>query len=368
MNLTYSDYTIGWICALPLEMTAAKAALDDLHPRLPASPNDHNIYTLGAIQGHNVAIACLPFGVYGTTSAAIVATNITSTFPNLRICLMVGIAGGVPHPSTTDIRLGDIVVSKPTGNNGGVIQYDYGKTLENGVFQRIGCLNKPPAELLSALATLESNHFLGKSDIPVTLARMQARFPAFASPGSQYDLLFDPLYPHVGASSEEYHLKCESSHLISRSQRSSSTPRVHYGVIASGNQVMRDAVTRDNISRQRDDVLCFEMEAAGLMDQFPCMVVRGICDYADSHKSKRWQPYAAATAAAYAKGLLGVIPLQQRGQESPAAEERGRGPLKQVINLFPTYSLTTFHEFANIMVCGAAQYGTSGRCEHSFGG
>ena len=93
---------------------------------------------------------------------------------------------------------------------------------------------------------------------------------------------------------------------------------------------MRDAVTRDNISRQLEDVLCFEMEAAGLMDQFPCLVVRGICDYADSHKSKRWQAYAAATAAAYAKELLGVIPFQQMEQESAAAEEGGRGGLKQV--------------------------------------
>lgn len=331
MAFTYSDYTIGWICALPLEMAAAKAALDELHPRLPASPNDHNIYTLGAIHGHNVAIACLPSGVYGTTSAAIVATHITSTFPNLHYSLMVGIAGGVPHPSTTDIRLGDIVVSKPTGETGGVIQYDYGKTLRNGVFHRTGCLNKPPAELLAALATLESDHFLGKSAIPVTLAQMQVRFPALTSPGSQHDFLFDPLYPHAGAKSEECHLKCENSHLVPRSQRTSPAPQVHYGLIASGNQVMRDAVTRDSISRQLGDVLCFEMEAAGLMDQFPCLVVRGICDYADSHKSKRWQAYAAATAAAYAKELLGIIPLRQRGEESTAAAKEGRrGRLKQV--------------------------------------
>jgi hypothetical protein len=45
----------------------------------------------------------------------------------------------------------------------------------------------------------------------------------------------------------------------------------------------------------------------GLMDSFPCLVIRGICDYADSHKNKVWQPYAAATAASYAKELLLVI-------------------------------------------------------------
>lgn len=47
------------------------------------------------------------------------------------------------------------------------------------------------------------------------------------------------------------------------------------------------------------------------MDSFPCLVIRGICDYADSHKNKIWQPYAAAVAAAYAKELLLVIPAQR---------------------------------------------------------
>ena len=62
------------------------------------------------------------------------------------------------------------------------------------------------------------------------------------------------------------------------------------------------------------------MEAAGLMDSFPCLVIRGICDYADSHKNKRWQPYAAATAAAFAKELLGVINKQEVDELGPASE------------------------------------------------
>ncbi|KAJ5758753.1 hypothetical protein N7520_005909 [Penicillium odoratum] len=243
---------------------------------------------------------------------------------------MVGIAGGIPHPSTTDIRLGDIVVSKPTGSTGGVIQYDYGKTQISGRFHRTGCLNKPPAELLAALATLESDHLLSPSSIPVHLAQMQARFPVLVSPGPQLDFLFNPSYPHVGHSSEECRSRCDNSYLVSRSPRSSLAPRVHYGLIASGNQVMRDAVTRDSIASQLDEVLCFEMEAAGLMDQFPCLVVRGICDYADSHKSKLWQPYGAATAAAYAKELLGVIPVQRVEEGSGAANGGRRAGSKQV--------------------------------------
>jgi nucleoside phosphorylase len=83
---------------------------------------------------------------------------------------------------------------------------------------------------------------------------------------------------------------------------------VHYGTIASGNQVIRSAAERHRVSAELGGVLCFEMEAAGLINNFPCLVIRGICDYADSHKNKRWQPYAAATAAACAKEVLSVIP------------------------------------------------------------
>ena len=53
-----------------------------------------------------------------------------------------------------------------------------------------------------------------------------------------------------------------------------------------------------------EDCICFEMEAAGLVDSFPCLVIRGVSDYADSHKNDRWQGYAAAVASAYAKELL----------------------------------------------------------------
>jgi hypothetical protein len=94
---------------------------------------------------------------------------------------------------------------------------------------------------------------------------------------------------------------------MDREPRPLEDPFIHYGLIASGDQIMRHGATRERL-RKELDVLCFEMEAAGLMDDFPCLVVRGICDYADSHKNKRWQGYAAATAAAYAKELLSVIP------------------------------------------------------------
>lgn len=101
--------------------------------------------------------------------------------------------------------------------------------------------------------------------------------------------------------------RCDNDRLITRADRGDETPAVHYGSIASGNQVMRDGVTRDRL-RKELNVLCFEMEAAGLKDNFPCLVIRGICNYADTDDSERWRHYAAATAAAYTKELLYIIP------------------------------------------------------------
>ncbi len=102
--------------------------LDKIHPPLPRLPTDQNTYILGSIGEHNVVIASLPSGAYGTTSATTVAIQLLSSFHAVRIGLMVGIGGGVPS-SNADIRLGDIVVSQPSDTFGGVVQCDFGKEL-----------------------------------------------------------------------------------------------------------------------------------------------------------------------------------------------------------------------------------------------
>src|SRR6266702_2590586 len=87
---------------------------------------------------------------------------------------------------------------------------------------------------------------------------------------------------------------------------------------------MKAGVSRDRLSAELGGVLCFEMEAAGLMNEFPCAVIRGICDYADSHKNKSWQPYAAATAAAATKELLLIIPAEEVAKTDVAGRITGR--------------------------------------------
>jgi nucleoside phosphorylase len=305
------NYKVGWICALPTEMAAAACMLDERHEMLPQPATDDNTYTLGQIGQHNVVIACLPAGVTGVTSAACVAEQMRATFTALRFGLMVGIGGGAPSEQH-DIRLGDVVVSKPGDTSGGVIQYDFGKTVQEGRFVRTGSLNRPPDVLLSALSSLQARHMYEESQIAKLMADSVTRYPlrqqACTYLGTDSDQLYQWQYDHPKG--ESTCGRCDSNELVKRQPRGSDNPRVYYGLIASSNQVMRDGKTRERL-RKDMNVLCFEMEAAGLMDRFPCLVVRGICDYADSHKNKQWQNYAAATAAAYAKELLNAIPAQQ---------------------------------------------------------
>ncbi|KAF4945998.1 hypothetical protein FGADI_11501 [Fusarium gaditjirri] len=312
-SLSAHGYTVGWICALPIELAAAQAMLDHVHDSLAISADDSNAYTLGDMAGHNVVMACLPVHHYGTVNAATVANNMHRSFPSISLRLMVGIGGGVP--SRGDIRLGDVVVSDQ------IIQYDLGKTIQEGEFLRTGAPVKPPQKLLTAVSKLQAQYASRPSNIPALLNRMVEKNPMMAKFTRQdilQDRLFDSTYDHVD--SAETCDSCSKSREILRPQRPSADPKIHCGVICSGNQVMRHGETRDKLASEMG-AICFEMEAAGLMDHFPSLVVRGICDYADSHKNKQWQEYASATAAAYARELLSIIPAgrAKRTKEENAA-------------------------------------------------
>ncbi|PNP78495.1 hypothetical protein FNYG_08125 [Fusarium nygamai] len=290
---TREGYTVAWICALHIEMAAARAMLDEEHADCPQQANDSNSYVLGSMKNHNVVIACLPADQYGTNNAASVLSNMKRTFPNIEIGLMVGIGGGVPLKA--DIRLGDIVVGVR------VMQYDMGKTL-NGGFQRTGVPKIPDSTIRTVISNLRSRHELTGSRVPSILREKMGSYAAYSRP-SEPDRLFLASYHH--GDPDLPCDKCDSSKIETRKMRPSTDPAIYYGGIGSANTVMKDSTIRDQIARELD-VLCFEMEAAGLMDIMPCLPIRGICDYSDSHKSKEWQRYAAATAAAYAYEFLEV--------------------------------------------------------------
>jgi nucleoside phosphorylase len=265
-RLSHDDYMVRWICALPLEMAAAKAMLDEIHPSLPNSLDYHNTYTLGQIGARNIVIACMPSGMYGTTSAVTVAASMRSSFRSIRVGLMIGIGGGAPSQHA-DIRLGDVVVSKPNENFRGVVQYDYGKTIQDAIFKRIGTLNKPPHVLLTAVSQLQADHRLRPSRIPEYLSEMAAKYPSmvpdFAYCDRRQDHLFEAQYEH--SYSEDTCERCDPGRLVTRPPRPGYVPVIHDGLVASGNQVMEHGRTRDRWVGELV-VLCFEMEAAGLMD------------------------------------------------------------------------------------------------------
>jgi nucleoside phosphorylase len=261
--------------------------------------------------GHKVVIAILPHDEYGTTTAATVATDMLHSFPHIKVGLMIGVGGGAPT-TNNDIRLGDVVVSSPKDGKSDVYQYDYGKRVQGQTFKSTGHLNQPPPAVLTVMALLVSRYKREGNQIGKIVNAMLEKRPRLKKEYGRpkIDVLYASsfIHPH-GNDRQSCDELCAAKppnviHRVPR-EEDEDNPAVHFGTIASGNSLMKDAVMRDSLASE--GVLCFEMEAAGLANRVPCLVVRGICDYSDSHKNNRWQGYAAMTAAAYTKDLLGVM-------------------------------------------------------------
>lgn len=288
-------------------MSAARYMLDEEHARLPMDKHDTNQYILGQLSRHNVVIASLPEGSQGLVSAATVATHMARSFPSIELRLLVGIGGGVPSEKN-DIRLGDVVVSAPSGTLGGVVEYDLGRQTPTG-FERKGFLCPPQTEWRSVITRMKSDHRAEANKISSFISEMLQRFPRlieYRRPPPDRDILFRSDYEHDP--NQRTCTNCDKSKVVDRDQREDPDESVvFYGLIASGNRVIRHATERDKISKDSDGAICFEMEAAGLMGNFHCIVIRGISDYADSHKNDNWHPYAAAAAAGLSKEILSYI-------------------------------------------------------------
>ncbi|KAJ4123834.1 hypothetical protein NW765_006878 [Fusarium oxysporum] len=180
------------------------------------------------------------------------------------------------------------------------------KVLPQGGFQRTGFFNAPPQLLLTALSRLQATHMTEESRVPEFLAQLVAKSPQRIKDKSGYqgasnDRLYQADYDHVKSENPTCN-ECAKSHIIHRTDRDDKDPYFHYGIIASGSAAVKDGKTCQRLSEEYG-ALCFETEAVGLYD-FPCLILHGIYDYADSNMSNLWQEYAAATAAAFAKELL----------------------------------------------------------------
>lgn len=299
-------YTIGLIYVKPLEMNAITVMLDEEYERVSLAMGDKNEYVLGRIGKHNVAIVGPARGAQGKVAIADVVASIHWSFNNISIGLLVGIGGGVPHLPKQDVRLGDVVVGAPEVGPA-VVQYDLGKETTTG-FEVTKTLNKPPALMLRVVNAVEDKYLRQKAGDESFFTTHLRRFNEFPRLRERYrrpsalDRLFLADYRHEPGSDCNKH---DKQFEIQRAGRNPADEvYIHYGTILSGDRVMKSEITRDKISGQFHNAICFEMEAAGLMDEFPCLVVRGICDYSDSHKNKDWQEYGAATAASYTRELL----------------------------------------------------------------
>ncbi|KAH7116235.1 nucleoside phosphorylase domain-containing protein, partial [Dendryphion nanum] len=311
-------FTIGWISPLPLEKEAARLVLDEEYPQDEVK-YQNTFYLGGRIGKHEVVI-----GVQrrtGLTQAGILAEKMRAGFPNIKYFLLVGIAGGVPRygpaGAVSEIVLGDVVVSSPRGNHGGVLQYDKGAWEGQGRLAFRGHTNGVPGDLMAAVNNFRAKNW-AQTNISQVLKQMRLKLEEkrqhqYNDPGPICDRLFEDDYEHQGSKHDDCKECCDSDYIISRSDRGDGAtrlrdePRVHFGNIASSNQLQISAMERNRVQKEHD-AICFEMEAAGVCEENPCVVIRGICDYADSHKNKGWQDYAAAAAAACAKGLLSMIP------------------------------------------------------------
>ncbi|VUC29845.1 unnamed protein product [Clonostachys rosea] len=326
---------IAIICALPLEYDAITLAFDELGGETKDNAaGDYNKYRTGLIGGHHAVLLLLP-GM-GKVSAASATANLRSSYSGVRLAILTGICGGVPRPGTDDeILLGDVVISKS------VIQYDLGRqypgrfATKNTIEESLG---RPSKQIRSLVATFETRQ--GREELQSRTAQILAQiqlkaaeagdFDSYKRPATKEDRLFEPDYLHRHDNSHqcecsEYSacdialsepcevLRCGDEHLLPRRRLQDQDLQNHQGItpkvrvvvgrIGSGDTVIKSGVDRDNLASAHD-LVAFEMEGAGVWDEIPCIVIKSVCDYADSHKSKKWQPFASVTAASATKALL----------------------------------------------------------------
>ncbi|KAL4758885.1 purine and uridine phosphorylase [Aspergillus foveolatus] len=345
-----NDFTIAIICALPLEADAVEALFDEHYDRLGKRygkrGGDANAYINGRIGKHDVVLCYMP-GM-GKGSAANVASSLQVSYPGIKLALVVGICGGAPSPPEYgDIFLGDVIISDS------VIEYDFGRQYPGGFSRKSGAkeaLGRPSRKIRTLLNSLRTENARSElqSQTQGYLQVLQQRGAKWCHPGVS-DVLYRASYLHkhyshpspvkcscfesdlaeqicdkaLGKECDE--LGCDSSQQIRCREISEAIQTsIHIGPVASADTVMKSGQHRDEIAG-KEKVFGFEMEGAGVWDNVPCIIIKGVCDYADSHKSKLWQTYAAATGASVAKAFLGYWGPESR--EAMPADNYSAGHL-----------------------------------------
>ncbi|KAF2116961.1 nucleoside phosphorylase domain-containing protein [Lophiotrema nucula] len=320
--------------------------------------DDDNAYSLGCIG--NTLVVLVWMGEYGKTAAATAAKDLRYSFKHIRYAFVVGICGGVPtvHEGK-EILLGDVIIST------GLQEYDRGKQYQDA-YCPAGETTKTQKHMRAFLVKMGSSDD-SKEELQTACAdhlqRLLDKNDAYAAearyPGWQEDLLYQPTYVHKHRDATECHfcansteqcseardkacpeLQCGKSpeHFVLRrrlqDQSTPTCPSIHFGSVGSGDTVMKSGKHRDEIAA-KGKVIAFEMEGAAVCSAFKSTlvsteVIKGVCDYADSHKSKKWQKHAAATAAACTRAFLDK--MRQEGYLVFSRPRRGSS------SSFPTIS------------------------------
>ncbi|KAF9882693.1 hypothetical protein FE257_005520 [Aspergillus nanangensis] len=318
------EFGIAIICALGLESDAVEILFDHFWDEgFGKAPGDQNSYRAGVIGKHNVVLAYMP--QMGKGPAATVSAHLRSSFENINLALLVGVCGGVPEGAYSSIFLGDIVISESITN------YDYGRRLPDGFVSKEPAWT-PNFRVTSFLRLLRG--WKGRRDLERRMRHhhdvLQGRDNKYGQPQTRRDRLFASSYRHkhyhpqscIACSTDQpckeaqdstcNELKCDPDQCIKRSRPNPSKLsledldqqiNIHFGGVASGDTVMKSGEDRD-ITAKQHDAIAFEMEGAGVYPSLQCIIVKGVCDYADSHKEKSWQPFAAGIAAACMKAML----------------------------------------------------------------
>lgn len=338
------EFEIAIVCALPLEYNAVSLLIDQFWDEdgdpYGRAVGDANIYSTGRIGNFNVVLVLL--SDMGKVCAASSAASIRSSFPGLRLTLLTGVCGGVPNLGTDEeILLGDVVISTT------VIQYDHGRhyadifAMKDTIEDSLG---RPTKNIRNLVSIFETDRARGQLEqqAALFLEQIQTQSAKYQYPGAAKDRLFQPSYRHkhrlsphclcanCHGSSDPVcdesrnkrcdELGCDNKYVMSRERletkrqlehegrlKEAQAPSIFIGRVGSGDIVLKSSEDRDRIAKAHR-ILAFEMEGAGVWDDLPCIVVKGVCDYADSHKNKRWQNFAAATAASTMKALLERYP------------------------------------------------------------
>lgn len=330
------DFSIAIFCALGLEADAIHGVLDkiweDEGQQWGKAEGDLNSYRTGVLGCHNVVVVYLAgMGLLDATTAAV---NLSKSFTKISLALVAGICGGVPEPEQYQrpIFLGDVVIST------GIIQHDFGRLHETGFKRKASLedsLSRPPTSVRTFLSTLKTEHYRNRlrDDIASSLLTLTDKDKVARYPRPDEDHMYEATYLHKHRRGKESFcepcassalnycstacestcdtLGCEEAFRVSRTAREAITgshlqkANVHFGRFGCGNAVIKAASSRDTIASM-DHLLAFEMEGAGIWAQLPCLIVKGVSDYADSHKVKTWQSFAANTAAAAVKSITTI--------------------------------------------------------------